>query len=160
VTPTQAQELIDEFVSDPEVQSMVAEALDYCAALSSAVALTHGFHEDENNILESMNKYWDFGNECRGEYKRAVAEIEWLKSSTLQAEFGRVMSEAGEAIENIRKPGPDSHCPQFPGWHVEAIDILVRVFDTLGKRGVLPGKIFVAKTLVNNGRARKHGKNS
>jgi hypothetical protein len=70
------------------------------------------------------------------------------------------MSEAGEAIENIRKPGPDSHCPQFPGWHVEAIDILVRVFDTLGKRGIAPGEVFVAKTLVNNARSHKHGKNS
>jgi hypothetical protein len=87
-------------------------------------------------------------------------QFDWLESQLLTAEFGRIMSEAGEAIENIRQPGPDNHCPQFPGWHVEAIDILVRVFDTLGKRRIQPGEVFVAKTLLNNTRPHKHNKNS
>jgi hypothetical protein len=145
-----AQSLIDEFVSDTELQLMVAEALNYCAALSAAVALTHGFHEDENELLTYVARTETAPNQLAA----------WTRVQLLTAEFGRIMSEAGEAIENIRKPGPDSHCPQFPGWHVEAIDILVRVFDTLGKRGIAPGEVFVAKTLVNNARAHKHGKNS
>ena len=152
MNPTQAQSLIDEFVSDLEMQSMVVEALNYCAALSTAVALTHGFHEDEEQMKRLV-----MGSP---QYLEASYALPWLSAQLLTAEFGRIMSEAGEAIENIRKPSPDSHCPQFPGWHVEAIDILVRVFDTLGKRGIQPGEVFVAKTLVNNGRAHKHGKNS
>jgi hypothetical protein len=140
----QAQSLISEFVSDQEMQQIVAEALNYCAALSTAVALTHGFHKDEQAVAQQLS----------------TEHANWFAIQLLQAEFARIVSEAGEAIENIRKPGPDSHCPQFPGWHVEAIDILVRVFDTLGKRGIQPGEVFVAKTLVNNARSHKHGKNS
>lgn len=157
MNPIQAQSLIDEFVSDPEIQTMVIEALNYCAALSTAVALTHGFHEDETKLL-------DYIAEAEADIGYGGTEpgqmAEWARTQLLTAEFGRIMSEAGEAIENVRKPGPDSHCPQFPGWHVEAIDILVRVFDTLGKRGIQPGEVFVAKTLVNNARSHKHGKNS
>ncbi len=144
----QAQSLIDEFVSDPEMQLMVAEALNYCAALSAAVALTHGFHEDEQFLTKQVAVM--HGPDLRS----------WLSAQLLTAEFGRIMSEAGEAIENIRKPGPDSHLPQYPGWHVETIDIFVRGFDTLGKREIQPGEIFVAKTLFNITRPHKHGKNS
>ena len=155
----QAQSLIDEFVFDQEMQQMVAEALNYCAALSAAVAMTHGFHEDEQDaaalLLEGISSAPNYRD--TEDYSKLPG---WLRVQLLTAEFGRIMSEAGEAIENIRKPGPDDHCPQFPGWHVEAIDILVRVFDTLGKRGIHPGEVFVAKTLVNNARAHKHGKNS
>jgi hypothetical protein len=154
MTHDQAQSLISEFVSDQEMQQMVAEALNYCAALSTAVAFTHGFHEDEQVVAE-MLKF-----AAKEHPKGSLDDLSWLSAQLLTAEFGRIMSEAGEAIENVRKPGPDDHCPQFPGWHVEAIDILVRVFDTLGKRGISPGEIFVAKTLVNNARAHKHGKNS
>lgn len=160
MTHDQAQSLIDEFVFDPEMQQMVVEALNYCAALSAAVALTHGFHLDEEYATGFLK------NGLRT-YQHEIKDLtfgadlpSWLSAQLLTAEFGRIMSEVGEAIENIRKPAPDDHCPQFPGWHVEAIDILVRVFDTLGKRGIQPGEIFVAKTLVNNSRAHKHGKNS
>lgn len=152
MNPTQAQILIDDFLQDPLAQQAVKDALDYCAALSAAVALTHGFHEDEEQMKRLVMD--------SPLYQEASYALPWLSAQLLTAEFGRIMSEAGEAIENIRKPGPDDHCPQFPGWHVEAIDILVRVFDTLGKRGISPGEIFVAKTLVNNARAHKHGKNS
>jgi len=139
--------VVNNFIDNQELQKWVANALDYCAALSAAIAETHGFHEDEQNLKKLV--------------ETAQSEkVEWLETQLLQAEFGRVMSEAGEAIENIRKPGPDDKCPQYPGWHVEAIDILVRVFDTLGKRGIAPGEVFVAKTLVNNGRPYKHDKNS
>jgi len=148
MTPTQAQALINEFTSEPEIQQVIAEVLNYCAALSAAVALTHGFHEDEQAVRLQLAQ-------AQGPDYRP-----WLSAQLLTAEFGRIMSEAGEAIESIRKPGPDDKCPEFTGWHVEAIDILVRVFDTLGKRGIKPGEIFVAKTIANNAREHKHGKNS
>jgi hypothetical protein len=146
MTPSSAQSLIDEFVSDTELQLMVAEALNYCAALSAAVALTHGFHEDERVAIEQLHP----------------GLRPWLSVQLLQAEIARVGEELGEAIDNIRHDSPpDDKCPQFPGWHVElGADVLIRVFDTLAKRGVSPGEIFVAKTLVNNSRAHKHGKNS
>jgi hypothetical protein len=152
MTPASAQSLIDEFVSDTELQLMVAEALNYCAALSAAVAFTHGFHDDENELLTYVARTETAPNQLAA----------WTRVQLLQAEIARVGEELGEAIDNIRHDSPpDDKCPQFPGWHVElGADVLIRVFDTLGKRGVSPGEIFVAKTLVNNARAHKHGKNS
>ena len=120
--------------------------------------MTKAANSPKKEVKESI---WNsFDEHSDAESPEALKQYAWFDTQVLTAEFGRIMSEAGEAIENIRKPGPDDHCPQFPGWHVEAIDILVRVFDTLGKRGISPGEIFVAKTLVNNARAHKHGKNS
>ena len=158
MTPSEA--LINEFLSSPDTQRWVAGALDYCARLSAAVAETHGFHDDEREVKTFMiDGLYDYAD-MTDDYEPLNRLPSWLESQLLQAEFGRIMSEAGEAIENIRKPGPDDKCPEYPGWQVEAIDILVRVFDTLGKRGISPGEIFIAKTLVNNGRPYKHGGNS
>ena len=158
MTPTQAQTLIDEFLSNTEIQSMVVEALNYCAALSTAVAMTHGFHDDEHAAMVQL----DLAANNEESPFRDHDLRPWLDVQLLQAEIARMGEELGEAVDNIRHGSPpDDKCPQFPGWHVElGADVLIRVFDTLGKRGVKPGKVFVAKTLVNNDRPYKHGKNS
>lgn len=147
---SEADTIIKNFLDSPKSQDQVESVLNYCATLCAAVAESHGFHEDEQQARLRLNE----------NSRTEPEQLPWLEAQLLTAEFGRVMSECGEAIENIRKPGPDDKCPQFPGWHVEAIDTMIRLFDTLGKRGIKPGEIFIAKTLVNNGRAWKHGKNS
>ncbi len=146
----EATTIIDDFLASPKTQDQVESVLNYCARLCAAVAEAHGFHEDEKAVRLRIEE----------NPRTALEHLPWLEAQLLTAEFGRVMSECGEAIENIRKPGPDDKCSQFPGWHVEAIDTMIRLFDTLGKRDIKPGEIFVAKTLVNNGRAWKHNKNS
>ena len=149
-----SREIVDEFLSNPELQESIIAALNFCAVLSAVVAEAHGFHDDERDLEE----YITYG--ARQHDADPEAALSWFRSQLLQAEFGRIVSEAGEAIENLRKPGPDSHCPEFPGWQVEAIDAMIRLFDTLGKRAVRPGEIFIAKMQVNNSRPRKHGTNS
>ncbi len=152
----EATKIVEYFLASPETQDQVEAVLNYCAQLCAAVAKTHGFHNDEEDVLDIINDA-----ESKLDFQSKPRQLEqWAEAQLLTAEFGRVMSECGEAIENIRKPGPDDKCNQYPGWHVEAIDVLIRVFDTLGKRGIKPGEIFVDKTLVNNGRAWKHNKNS
>ena len=148
------QDIVDEFVNSPEIQVQVVNVLDYCARLSAAVAETHGFHEDEEQLKRLVLS--------SPLYQEAGYSFEWLSLQLLQAEIARMGEELGEAIDNIRHNSPpDDKCPQFPGWHVElGADVIIRIFDTLGKRGINPGEIFVAKTLMNNGRAYKHGKNS
>lgn len=146
MTKDEARSLIDDFMASSDVQERVEQALNYCSQLSAAVAELQGFHDDEARL------------------DAAVVSPDglrvWLDAQLLQAELARIVSEAGEAVENLRKPGPDSHCPEYPGWHVELIDILHRVFDTLGKRGVSPGEIFLAKLRYNLARPFMHGKTS
>ena len=151
------QEIVDEFVNSPEIQAQVVNVFNYCARLSAAVAETHGFHKDEERLLAAIAAY-----ELPNGREAVAAGIEWTELCILQAEIARMGEELGEAVDNIRHNSPpDDKCPQFPGWHVElGADVIIRIFDTLGKRGINPGEIFVAKTLMNNGRAYKHGKNS
>ena len=143
---TPAQALVSDFLSSPDTQRWVASALGYCARLSAAVAETHGFHEDERHVLLDLDE----------------DHAAWLRSQLLQAEIARMGEELGEAIDNIRHDSPpDDKCPEFPGWHVElGADLIIRALDTLAKRGIQPGEIFVAKTLVNIQRSWKHGKTS
>ena len=158
MTPTEAQTLIEEFMSDTEIQTIVIETLNYCSWLSAAVAETHGFHDDERAAIAQLDLS---ANDTKSPF--AGQDLRpWLSTQLLQAEIARIGEELGEAIDNIRHGSPpDDKCPKFPGWHVElGADVLIRVFDTLGKRGINPGEIFVTKTLANNSRAYKHGKNS
>jgi hypothetical protein len=152
---------VQDFLNSPDTQRWVADALDYCARLSAAVAETHGFHEDEQNA-EALLREGIGASAEYGDSDKYLQLPEWLRTQLLQAEIARIGEELGEAIDNIRHDcPPDDKCPQYPGWHVElGADVLIRVFDLLGKRGISPGEIFIAKTLVNNGRNWKHGKNS
>lgn len=153
---TPAQDFVNDFLSSPDTQRWVCAALDYCARLSAAVAETHGFHEDEKAVIRGLT--YAALNIGDGSFDT----LSWFNSQLLQAEIARIGEELGEAIDNIRHDSPpDDKCPEFPGWHVElGADVLIRVFDTLGKRGISPGEIFIAKTLVNSSRSYKHGKNS
>ena len=156
------QEIVDEFVNSPEIQAQVANVLNYCAGLSAAVAETHGFHEDEKLVTELIRAGISNFRMNRDALTNIEKSHDWFQLQLLQAEIARMGEELGEAIDNIRHNSPpDDKCPQFPGWHVElGADVIIRIFDTLGKRGINPGEIFVAKALVNNGRSYKHGKNS
>jgi hypothetical protein len=157
MTPSEA--LINTFLSSPDAQRWVASALDYCARLSAAVAETHGFHEDEHKVLDLLAVAWEHSPHIPHEELARLRQ--WTEDQFLQAEQARVMSETAEGVENVRKGrGPDDKCPEFPGFAVEAIDDMIRNLDLLGKRGISPGEIFVAKTLINISRPHKHGKNS
>jgi hypothetical protein len=152
------QEIVDEFVNSPEIQVQVVNVLDYCARLSAAVAETHGFHEEERAVKTQLDVA---ANDTKSPFMGQDL-WPWVDLQLLQAEIARMGEELGEAIDNIRHNSPpDDKYPQFPGWHVKlGADVIIRIFDTLGKRRINPGEIFVAKTLVNNGRPFKHGKNS
>ena len=70
------------------------------------------------------------------------------------------LADVGEAVEAVRKPGPDSHCPEFTNFLIEEADVLIRVGDTCLKRELPLGEATVAKLLYNLSRPFKHGKNS
>jgi len=67
-------------------------------------------------------------------------------------------SELSEMLEGIRKPGPDSHCPNFTSEEIELADLLIRAFDYAGGFKLRLAAAIEAKMEFNLGRPHKHGK--
>jgi NTP pyrophosphatase (non-canonical NTP hydrolase) len=152
-----AQEFIAIFLEDKTTQKKLMESLDLFAELCAAGAAARGFHEDENEARILL----DEGARARDTDLDHTTELaEWFDNQLLQAEIGRLMSEGGEMIEAVRKPGPDHHLPSYSNVEVEAADILIRLGDIVGKRGWRLGLVTISKLLYNASRPYKHGKNS
>ncbi len=137
---------LEDFISKSEVRQDLADLIDYIAGLCALNAESKGFHEDEEVVREIL--------------KGHPKQLEWFEAQILQAELGRQASEIGEAIEAVRKPGVDHHCPQFSNFEIEQADVIIRVFDTCAKRKLNIGRALVAKLAYNASRPHKHGKNS
>ena len=67
-------------------------------------------------------------------------------------------SELSEMLEGVRKPGPDSHCPDFTSEEIELADLLIRAFDYAGGFQLRLAAAIEAKMEFNLGRPHKHGK--
>lgn len=69
-----------------------------------------------------------------------------------------IHSELSEALEAVRKPGMDQHCPEHFAEAVEMADALIRILDYCAGHGLALGAAFEAKMKFNEGRPYKHGK--
>lgn len=67
-------------------------------------------------------------------------------------------SELSEMLEGIRKPGPDSHCPQFTSEEVELADVMIRAADYWQAHNLRIAEAIFAKMEYNAARPHKHGK--
>jgi hypothetical protein len=146
MTKQEATEWLADFSNSKISQERMIHSLNVFARICTANALLRGFHEDERTIRESL--------------MQDTPQLAWFDSAVLQAELARQASEIGEAVEAVRKPGPDHHCPEFSNFLIEEADVLIRVGDTVGKRDLPIGEAVVAKLLVNATRSWKHEKNS
>lgn len=72
--------------------------------------------------------------------------------------FMLMVTELAEGYESVRKPGPDQHCPDYPGEWVELADTLIRILDYVGKYQIPLAAVMEAKLRVNLSRPYKHGK--
>lgn len=78
---------------------------------------------------------------------------------TLKAEKIALMhSELSEMLEGVRKPTPDSHCPEFSSEAVEAADLLIRLLDYCMAFHIPLTSATIAKMQYNSTRPFKHGK--
>ena len=169
MTAVEARTLIETFRDTPALQVSLSIALDNLAKLCAAGALLKGFHDDEqfvrsaaeHGLFEYDVAYLDHEDTSRPpRYGKQDEHMAWFDNQILQAELARQASEIGEAVEAVRKPGPDHHCPEFSNFLVEEADCVIRIGDTCGKRELPLGKAVVAKLLYNLERPWKHGKNS
>lgn len=141
---------------------LIIQGLNKAAAWAVYVAKSKGFHDDEETVSLALSRgLADLAEDGVISLDQADEYQQWFRDQVLQAEQARVMSETAEGVENVRKGrGPDDKLPEYEGWVVEAIDDIIRNLDMLGKRGVKPGEVLVAKLQYNQTRPFKHGKQS
>lgn len=68
-----------------------------------------------------------------------------------------VHSELSEALEALRRPGPDDHIPEFQGVEAELADVIIRIADMAGLLGLRVGEAVEAKLAYNKTRPMRHG---
>lgn len=134
---------LEMFMSNTAQQKQVIDAINLLAQVATTAAKLKGFHADEEEMLDALGP-----------------NQPWAESCILQAELARQMSEIAEAVEAVRKPGPDHHLAGFSNFIVEEADAVIRICDTVGKRNLPLGEAIVAKLLYNVSRPNKHGKGS
>ena len=67
-------------------------------------------------------------------------------------------SELSEALEGVRKPKQDSHCPEFDSETVELADAIIRILDYCFSYDLDIDGAVAAKNAYNKTRPYKHGK--
>jgi NTP pyrophosphatase (non-canonical NTP hydrolase) len=67
-------------------------------------------------------------------------------------------SELSEALEGVRKPGPDKYCPEFSNEEIELADCFIRILDYCEAYGIRLEEAAIAKHAFNKTRPYKHGK--
>jgi len=150
---SQAENAINDFQENEPAQQYIADAINLLADLCAAASAAKGFTENELVLRDALRTAF-IADTIKQE------DLEWFESCVEQAEIARMQSELGEAIEGIRKPHPDTHCPQYDNKDVEYADTIIRVADTCGRREIRIGQVIVDKLLANLARPKKHGKNS
>lgn len=113
---------------------------------------THGFWDDYNSILLLI----DSSTDVTMDEGRRLAD-KYLVDTKL-SKLALMLSELGEAVEGVRKPGFDEHCTIFSNEAIELADIIIRIMDYCGKFSIPIGEAVVAKMAYNATRPYKHNK--
>lgn len=116
-----------------------------------------GFEEDVDELHEAVDSVGDGGIAPDDELtERLHATIDRL--FTL-AQVGLIISELGEFVEAVRKPGPDDKVPQHSAQKAELADTIIRILHLDNRIDGAPiDQVIADKMLVNEGRGHKHGK--
>ncbi len=119
------------------------ETINKLAAEVHQRAITAGWW-DARNEIQSLADENDIGKP--------------VKAMILMSLFGLVMSEAGEAIDNVRLGmPPDDKVPQWPGAAAETADIIIRCLDLAASQGWPIGDVIADKMACNVKRGHMHG---
>ena len=81
-----------------------------------------------------------------------------IPAETCGSKIALMHSELSEALEGVRKPGPDKHCPEFTNEEIELADVLIRIGDYAAAKKLRLAEAVIAKMKFNESRPYKHGK--
>ena len=115
---------------------------ELCVAAHNNSA-NHGFWDDYNQTLSFLPTCLDID--------KYTLDIKLSK-------IALIMSELGEAVEGIRKPTADPHCPGFSSEEIEMADVLIRIFDYCEAFGLDLAGAVTTKMAFNQTRPYKHSK--
>lgn len=121
---------------------LIEELFDYLGREASNNSAAHGFWDDYHEARERLDS---------SQHDKYDVDVKLSKIALM-------MGELGEAVEGIRKPHADEHCPEFTSEEVELADVLIRVFDYASVFGLRLGPALTAKMAYNQGRPYMHAK--
>src|SRR6266404_1120003 len=98
--------------------------------------------------------FWDdYDKTQRAISTSDVVDIRALSDKyCLDAKLSKIalmVSELGEAVEGVRKPGFDEHCTIFSNEAIELADAIIRIMDYCGRFYIPIGEAVVAKMAFN-----------
>jgi len=144
-------ELVDNRKGEEMESSKIAFVLQILATKCNENAESHGFWDDEDNLIATIN--------LTTSYDRDIL-INRIISLFNSEKIALEMSELAERLETLRKDPEkkDEHCPEFLNIEIEVADLIIRALDFSGRRKLRIGEALVAKMKFNESRPYKHGK--
>jgi hypothetical protein len=137
--------------------AQIQEALE-CALRMIAESGGDGSPPSEFLLLIALSFFMERAHE------NSVAKGFWpggtesISAETCGSKIALMHSELSEALEGVRKPGPDAHCPEYTSEEIEMADLLIRAADYCRARRLRIGEAILAKMAFNETRPHLHGK--
>lgn len=135
-------------VTTPEVGVALAASINQLQEVCHGLAVQGGWWEPKGNAKKAAEILKDSGQPISDEVRAVLMGVASEPRNPLEL-IALIQSEASEALEGVRKNQMDDKLPHRKMEEVEMADIIVRVLDYCGGRGLDVGGALVEKLVFN-----------